>query len=109
MADIITNISNNGVTNECPPGFIKDLTGPNQNILRGIQTAGITYNTLKNMNLKQAAKAEITKGITNAILNPLNNTGRNVLFNLPIFGGTPHGAAQAQGRNVVPPNITTGG
>jgi hypothetical protein len=36
MADIITNISNNGVTNECPPGFIKDLkTG---NCISGIAT-----------------------------------------------------------------------
>jgi len=87
-------------------GFIEDLTGPNQNILGAIQKAGITYNTLKNMNLKQAAKAEITKGITNAILNPLNNTGRNVLFNLPIFAGTPNGAAQTQGRNVVPPPVS---
>ena len=36
MADIITNISNNGVTNECPPGFIKDLkTG---NCISGVAT-----------------------------------------------------------------------
>jgi len=81
--------------------------------LSAIQKAGATYNTFKNMNLKQAAKAEITKGITNAIMNPQNNTGRNVLFNLPIFGSTPSQAAQANGRNVTPPPIggsnTTGG
>jgi hypothetical protein len=99
--DIIVN----GQKQYASTGFIEDLTGPNQNILGAIQKAGVTYNTLKNMNLKQAAKAEITKGITNAILNPLNNTGRNTLFNIPIFAGTPNQAAQAQDRNVVPPPI----
>jgi hypothetical protein len=92
-------------------GFIQDLqSGPNQNILGAIQKAGATYNTLKNMNLKQAIKSEVTTGITNAIMNPLNNTGRNVLFNLPIFGSTPNQKQQANGRSVVPPNInSTGG
>jgi hypothetical protein len=55
--------------------------------------------------LKQAIKSEITTGITNAIMNPLNNTGRNVLFNLPIFGSTPNQKQQANGRNVTPPPI----
>jgi hypothetical protein len=84
-------------------GFTQDLA--NQDYLGAIQKAGATYNTLKNMNLKQTVKAEVTKGITNAIMNPLNNTGRNVLFNLPIFGSAPNQAAQAQGRNVTPPPI----
>ena len=88
-------------------GFTQDLS--NQDYLSAIQKAGATYNTLKNMNLKQTIKGEVTKGITNAIMNPLNNTGRNVLFNLPIFGSTPNQAAQAQGRNVVPPDINRGG
>ena len=75
-----------------------------------LQKAGATYNTLKNMNLKQAIRSEVTTGITNAIMNPLNNTGRNVLFNLPIFGNTPNQSKQANGRAVVPPNInSTGG
>ena len=91
-------------------GVINDLSGENTNVLGAIQKAGATYNTLKNMNLKQAIKSEVTTGITNAIMNPLNNTGRNVLFNLPIFGNTPNQSKQANGRAVVPPNInSTGG
>ena len=88
-------------------GVIKDLSGENPNILGAIQKAGATYNTLKNMNLKQAIKSEVTTGITNAIMNPLNNTGRNVLFNLPIFGSTPNQAQQVNGRAVVPPDINS--
>ena len=86
-------------------GVINDLSGENPNILGAIQKAGATYNTLKNINLKQAIKSEITTGITNAIMNPLNNTGRNVLFNLPIFGSTPNQKQQVNGRNVTPPPI----
>ena len=88
-------------------GVINDLSGENTNILGAIQKAGATYNTLKNMNLKQAIKSEVTTGITNALMNPLNNTGRNVLFNLPIFGSTPNQRQQANGRAVVPPNINS--
>jgi len=86
-------------------GVINDLSGENTNVLGAIQKAGATYNTLKNINLKQAIKSEVTTGITNAIMNPLNNTGRNVLFNLPIFGSTPNQKQQANGRNVTPPPI----
>ena len=91
-------------------GIISDLSGENTNILGAIQKAGATYNTLKNINLKQAIKSEVTAGITNAIMNPLNNTGRNVLFNTLIYGSTPNQKQQANGRAVVPPNInSTGG
>ena len=86
-------------------GVIDDLSGDNTNILGAIQKAGTTYNTLKNMNLKQAIKSEVTTGITNAIMNPVNNTGRNVLFNLPIFGSTPNQYQQANGRALTPPPI----
>jgi len=86
---------------------VKYFQGPNY--LGALQKAGATYNTLKNMNLKQAIKSEVTTGITNAIMNPLNNTGRNVLFNLPIFGNTPNQSKQANGRAVVPPNINSRG
>jgi hypothetical protein len=90
-------------------GVINDLSGENTNILGAIQKAGATYNTLKNINIKQAIKSEVTTGITNAIMNPLNNTGRNVLFNLPIFGSTPNQKQQVNGRAVVPPNINSAG
>jgi len=85
-------------------GFTQDLAS--QNYLGALQKAGATYNTLKNMNIKQTLKSEITAGITNAIMNPVNNTGRNVLFNLPIFGSTPRAASGSNyGRNVTPPPI----
>ena len=88
-------------------GIIGDLSGTLtvDKALNAARTAGITYNTFKNLNLKQAVKDEVTKGITNAIMNPTNNTGRNVRFNLPIFGNTPNQYQQANGRNVVPPPI----
>jgi hypothetical protein len=86
-------------------GFIEDLTGPNQNVLGAIQKAGTTYNTLKNMDLKQAIKSEVTTGITNAIMNPVNNTGRNVLFNTLIYGSTPNPNQTPKGRAVTPPPI----
>ena len=57
------------------------------------------------MNLKQAIKSEVKQGITNALMNPLNNTGRNTIFNLPIFGQTPKKYDSASGRALVPPNI----
>jgi hypothetical protein len=90
-------------------GVISDLSGENTNILGAIQKAGATYNTLKNINLKQAIRSEVTTGITNAIMNPLNNTGRNVLFNTLIYGSTPNQKQQANGRAVVPPNINSAG
>ena len=42
-------------------------------------------------------------------MNPVNNTGRNVLFNLPIFGSTPNQTQQANGRALVPPKINSTG
>lgn len=86
-------------------GVIDDLSGDNTNVLGAIQKAGATLNTVKNMNLKQAIKSEVTTGVINAIMNPVNNTGRNVLFNLPIFGSTPNQYQQANGRALVPPPI----
>ena len=90
-----------GVINNLTPD---PVTGQ-VNLLGAIQNAGATYNTLKNMNLKQAIKSEVKQGITNALMNPLNNTGRNTIFNLPIFGQTPKKYDSASGRALVPPNI----
>jgi hypothetical protein len=40
-------------------------------------------------------------------MNPTNNTGRNVLFNLPIFGTTPTNKSKpVNGRNITPPDIS---
>jgi hypothetical protein len=87
-------------------GFVQDLSSNNAlDILNGIQKAGTTYNTLKNMNLKQAVRSEITAGITNALMNPLNNTGRNLLFNTPIWGKGVSLNEPSPGRDVRPPRI----
>ena len=86
-------------------GIIQDLDPASFNPLGAIQKAGATYNTIKNMNLKQAIKTEVTTGITNALMNPLNNTGRNVLFNTLIYGSTPNQTQGQNGRVVVPPPI----
>ena len=56
------------------------------NILGGIQAAGTTYNTFKNKNLKQIARAEVVSGITNAVQQTPN---RNINVVTPIFGASP--------------------
>jgi hypothetical protein len=56
------------------------------NILGGIQAAGTTYNTFKNKNLKQIARAEVVAGITNAVQQTPN---RNINVITPIFGASP--------------------
>jgi hypothetical protein len=106
-----SSILGQGGLRDAAGGIIDDLSGPNTNILGAIQKAGTSYNTLKNMNLKQAIKSEVTTGITNAIMNPLNNTGRNVLFNTLIYGSTPNPNQTPKGRAVTPPpiNSNTGG
>lgn len=56
--------------------------------LAGIRTAGAVYNGLKNVNLAQSLKREITQGIQNALQNSENKT-RAKLFDLPVYGQTP--------------------
>jgi len=55
-------------------------------ILGGIQAAGTTYNTFKNKNLKQIARAEVISGIKNAVQQTPN---RNLTVVTPIFGASP--------------------
>jgi hypothetical protein len=56
-------------------------------ILSAIKTAGTTYNTFKNTNLKNVATAELNAMLRNAIQNTPNT--RNSLFNFPKAGETP--------------------
>ena len=58
----------------------------NGNFLGALQAAGTTYNTFKNKNISQIAKAEVLSGITNAVQQTPN---RNINFTTPIFGATP--------------------
>ena len=64
-------------------GAISDLA--NGNILGAIQKGGVTYNTFKNVNLKQLAKSEVIAAATNSIQQTPN---RNLNFQFPAFGQT---------------------
>jgi hypothetical protein len=56
-------------------------------ILSAVKTAGTTFNTFKNLNLKNVATAELNAMLRNAIQNTPNT--RNSLFNFPKAGATP--------------------
>lgn len=57
------------------------------NILGAVKTAGTAYNTFKNLNVVETAKAELDAMARNAIQNTPNT--RNVLFDFPAAGMTP--------------------
>jgi hypothetical protein len=56
-------------------------------ILGAIKTAGTTYNTFKNVNLKTVAKQEVTAMLIQSVQQTPNT--RNTLFNFPTAGGSP--------------------
>jgi hypothetical protein len=64
-------------------GAIEDLSSGN--ILGAIQKAGTTYNTFKNVPLKNLVKSEVVAGITNAVQQTPN---RNINVITPVFGST---------------------
>jgi hypothetical protein len=64
-------------------GAIEDLS--NGNILGAIQKAGTTYNTFKNVPLKNLVKSEVVAGITNAVQQTPN---RNINAITPTYGST---------------------
>ena len=64
-------------------GAIQDLS--NGNILGAIQKAGTTYNTFKNVPIKNLVKSEVVAGITNTIQQTPN---RNINVITPVFGST---------------------
>lgn len=66
-------------------GFVKDLT--DGNVLNAIRTAGVTYNTFKNVNVADIIQGEITKGLTN-VLQGTNNPTRNTNWEIPVYGQT---------------------
>ena len=79
-------------------GAMKDLA--NGNILGAIQTAGTTYNTFKNLNLKQVAKQEVLTGLQNSLTNT-PNVNRNTLFDIPGGPGTSPGPSGLAGSPTV--------
>jgi LysM repeat protein len=56
-------------------------------ILSAVRTAGTTFNTFKNLNIKNVATAELNAMLRNAIQNTPNT--RNSLFNFPKAGASP--------------------
>jgi hypothetical protein len=71
------------------------------NILGAIQAAGTTYNTFKNVPIKNLVKSEVVAGITNAVQQTPN---RNINVVTPIFGATP----TSLGTAGTPPNAAAG-
>lgn len=76
-------------------------------ILGAIRTAGVTYNTFKNVNLESVATAELNAMLHNATQNTPNN--RNTMFSFPSGSQTPSniGTANAPttGALAAPPNV----
>ena len=77
-------------------------------ILGAVKTAGTTYNTFKNVNLKSVVTSELDAMLRNAIQNTPNT--RNTLFSFPKAGSTPGpigtaGFPTINGR-LAPPVIT---
>lgn len=56
-------------------------------ILSAVKTAGTTFNTFKNLNLKSVATAELNAMLRDAVQNTPNT--RNSLFNFPKAGSSP--------------------
>lgn len=60
----------------------------NGDILRAIKNAGTTYNTFKNVDLKQIAKQELVNSVNSALSNP--ETQRNLLALIPRRTASPN-------------------
>lgn len=73
-------------------GFTKDLN--DGNLLSAALTAGTTYNTFKNTNLKQVAKGDINGILTQSIAQALPGTVRSTTY-YPGYSVTPAGIASA--------------
>lgn len=87
-----SNFLGKGGLIESAGGALQDFAGGN--ILTGIQTAGRIYNSVKNKNLAQSLKTEVTAGIKN-VLNNMDNQTRAAPFKLPVYGQTPSNAGTA--------------
>ena len=77
---------------EAAGGALDDLA--NGNILGAIRTAGTAYNTFKNTNIKQVAKADINGILTQATQQALPGSVRSTTY-YPGYSVTPAGIASA--------------
>ena len=74
------------------------------NIAAAAKIAGVSYNTFKNLNIRDTLKAEVTNAIQGALLNN-NNPTRNTKWSIPSFGSTPStsGTAGAPSSGAISP------
>ena len=88
-------------------GAITTMT--NGNVLDAVRIAGTAYNSAKNINLSVSLQAEVSQAIQNA-LQGTNNTTRQKMFDIPVYGQTPStsGIAGAPTANVAPPTLFSG-
>ena len=68
-------------------GFVKDLQPGGGGILAAIRTAGVTYNTVKNINPRSFIESSITQAI-NQSLNSTSAPNRNTSWEIPTYGST---------------------
>lgn len=73
-------------------------------IAAAAKIASTTYNTFKNINLKQTIKSEVTNAIAGTLLNT-NNPPRSVQWDIPRYGSTPSttGTAGAPSTGAISP------
>lgn len=103
------------------PGSNSNILGPNGIIdgaggaiealaegdyLTAIRTAGVAYNSAKNINIKATLKAEVSQAVQNALNGSASNNTRQKLFDIPIYGQTPSNTGTAGSPTVAIQNPT---
>ncbi len=74
-------------------GFVKAFQPGGGGLFDAIKIAGTTYNTYKNVDLKNSLKAEIKQGLVDSIKNVQLNPTRNTTVQVPTNQSTPNGGA----------------
>lgn len=90
-------------------GFVKALQPGGGGLLDAIKIAGTTYNTYKNVNLKNSLKAELKQGLVDSIRNVQLNPTRNQTVQIPTNQSTPSGGAGAPSFGQSSPTTFTPG
>jgi len=67
-------------------GFLDSLNSNPPNYLQALQIAGTSYNTFKNVNIKQALKSDVVAGLSNSVSQIPN---RQSTFSFPVANSTP--------------------
>lgn len=86
-------------------GFVNALKPGGGGLLDAIKIAGTTYNTYKNVDLKNSLKAEIKQGLIDSIKNVQLNPTRNQTVQIPTNQSTPNGGAGAPTAGQQSPDV----